>query len=635
MRDYLGDKKFYIWCGLIALGLFLRWFDLETRPLHHDESIHAMFGKYFYDFPDHNYYKYNPEYHGPTLYIVLRYFYHSIGSLTDAAPRVPIVILGSLLLFAPILFRKYFKPWGFLFLTAFLALSPTLIYWSRFCREDFFVYTAMFLILWGATRASAERRALWIFLGIALNWGTKANVYVLIAQIIGYIVYEGIVLRSNESTFSRMLVWIRTYPKQLIMGFTFGALFYSYLITTEFRFLPGILDGLYRTSIPYWMDKHGIERISGPFNFHFYQLSWYELLFIIAFLVHFITFYLRGGLNRRLWGLGTVLIAALLYWYHKDTPVEEIAKWRFLKLKDRLDVIGAVVLFLHPLAVTTTHLLRNERVLGFTGYFFTANFFTYSYLGEKVPWLSTYILIPGIIYLVLYYQNLLPDLSKFEGRVLLRYFGWILVGLGAAFMVIDGESFQKVYFMTGFGLLAYSYLDKYVKFLPQIHLGYLGLVLISVFLLRMAILTNFVTQDREVGFISQVHTTKEFKRKILAARFLSESGAYGRQLKINVSGEPVWPGTWYLKDMPQYDFKELGSPEISNYDIILKTWKEGEAVPEGFVQEKINLRGWWVPDYSKMTLKNYLKMAISLHPWSGNGYSYTTVLTNKRLTEIR
>lgn len=633
MREYLGDKKLIFWCGLIFLGLFLRWYDLGTRPLHHDESIHAMFGKYFYDFPDHNYYKYNPEYHGPTLYIVLRYFYHSIGSLTDAAPRVPIAILGSLLLFAPILFRAYFKPWAFLFLTAFLSLSPTLIYWSRFCREDFFVYTGMFLILWGATRASAERRALWIFLGIALNWGTKANVYVLLAQIIGYIVYEGIILRSNESTLNRMLVWMKTYPKQLIMGFTFGALFYSYLITTEFRFLPGILDGLGRTSIPYWLDKHGIERISGPFNFHFYQLSWYEILFIIAFLVHFVSFYVRGGLNRRLWGVGTVLIAALLYWYHKDTPVDELAKWRFLKLKDRLDVIGAVILFLHPLAVTTTHLLRNERALAFTGYFFTANFFTYSYLGEKVPWLSTYIFIPGVVYLILYYQSFIPDLSKLEGRVLLRICGWILIGLGVAFLPQEG--FQQVYFMAGFGIIAYSYLDKYVKFLPAVHMGYLGLVLVSVFLLRMAVLTNFVTQDREIGFISQVHTTKEFKRKIQSVRQASESGLFGRQLKINVSGEPVWPGTWYLKDMPQYDFKELGSAEMSEYDVIFKTWKDGEAIPDGFVQEKINLRGWWVPDYSKMTLKNYLRMSLSLHPWSGNGFSYTTVLTNKRLTEIR
>jgi predicted membrane-bound mannosyltransferase len=35
---------------IILTGLLLRWIGLDVRPLHHDESLHAMYGKYYYDF---------------------------------------------------------------------------------------------------------------------------------------------------------------------------------------------------------------------------------------------------------------------------------------------------------------------------------------------------------------------------------------------------------------------------------------------------------------------------------------------------------------------------------------------------------------------------------------------------------
>ncbi|RIL03107.1 MAG: hypothetical protein DCC75_13015, partial [Proteobacteria bacterium] len=37
------------------VGLAMRWVYLDERPMHHDESLHAMFGKYFFDWPDHHF----------------------------------------------------------------------------------------------------------------------------------------------------------------------------------------------------------------------------------------------------------------------------------------------------------------------------------------------------------------------------------------------------------------------------------------------------------------------------------------------------------------------------------------------------------------------------------------------------
>lgn len=654
LKDFLGPKGYLAWLLIILLGLFLRWYQIGDRPLHHDESIHAMFGKYFYDFPEVNYYKYNPEYHGPTLYMVLRATYNSIGSLSDGSPRVPIAILGSLMLFIPLLFREFFKPWAFLFLTAAISLSPTLIFWSRFAREDFIVFTSMFMVFWGATKADPKYKAAFIFSGIALNLATKANVFVFVAQIIGYIIYQFIIScytkDQNPSLIKRIFLNVKSRPLQTVLGFGIASFVYTYFITTGYRHLEGILDGIYRKSIMYWLDKHNIERIAGPFAFHFYQLSWYELLFIIAFLLHVVIFYLRGGLILRLWGAGIATIGAAFFIFYGTNPVDGFFLWKFLKLKDHFDVLIAVLLLFHPLAVTTHYLLKNNPILAFWGYFFTANFFTYSYLGEKVPWLSSYIFIPGIVFLVLFFQELFEEKkwnwNTLSGRRVLGVIATLSLILGVIFFFEDSaiSSSGSIFLrdsgtlntatdlmIFGFIGILFSYLDAIFKYLPTVNGGRFIFAIFSLFLLRMAWLTNNVHQEREIGFISQVHTTREFKSKLLAIRQLSESEILGRKLKIHVSGEPVWPGTWYFRDMPEYQYQDLKPEEFGNYDVILRTWKEDEKVPDNFVAEKINLRGWWVPDYKQMSWKNYLNMAINLQPWSGLGYSYTTVWLNKKI----
>jgi len=126
----------------IAIGIILRWTMLDMRPYHHDESLHGMYGRYFYDFPNSNYYKYDPMLHGPMLYNCMRFIYAMFGDSLWAA-RTPVCVMGTLFMFVPFLYRAHLKRSTVLILTAAVALSPTLIYWSRFLREDFWVVSGM------------------------------------------------------------------------------------------------------------------------------------------------------------------------------------------------------------------------------------------------------------------------------------------------------------------------------------------------------------------------------------------------------------------------------------------------------------------------------------------------------------
>ena len=75
-------SKFLIFAAIMGLMIFaiiMRLDHIGQRPIHHDESLHALYGKYFHDSPKTQYYKYDPLLHGPLLYHLIPYAYHIGG----------------------------------------------------------------------------------------------------------------------------------------------------------------------------------------------------------------------------------------------------------------------------------------------------------------------------------------------------------------------------------------------------------------------------------------------------------------------------------------------------------------------------------------------------------------------------
>ncbi len=95
---------------LILAAVFLRTYDLGVRPYHHDESIHAFFSwKIFKNgFAE---YKYDPVYHGPTLYFSTALMMLLFGD-NDFTGRLSAVVFGlGVVAFAWPL-RRYIGRWG-------------------------------------------------------------------------------------------------------------------------------------------------------------------------------------------------------------------------------------------------------------------------------------------------------------------------------------------------------------------------------------------------------------------------------------------------------------------------------------------------------------------------------------------
>lgn len=580
IREFFTRRETIFILLVILAGLLLRWLQLDGRPIHHDESLHAIYGKYFYTDPAEKFYRYDPLLHGPVLYNTLPYFYQFLD-VTKWAGRAMIACLGSFFIFIPLLFRRYLNRNTVLTLITFIAFSPSLIFWSRFLREDFLVLFSMFLMLWGATVTNGKWKGFFFFTGLVLHFCVKENSYVTLALLLGFLVFEQIfsfLFKSAEqdTLLKKFFRVLKKNPLASFAGFLFAAFIFCYFYSSGFRYSEGILDGLYRKGFIYWLTQHNMDRIKGPFIFHFFNLSWYEFIFVGASFVATIHFYLKSSWKFRIPIILGLVLAGVLHYIFRHHSLELLPLFNVLKLKISLDFYLFLFLVIHSLALTIQHLLRKERALAFWGYFFMASFFAYSFVGEKVPWLSLYPFTAGIVYLTLYFQE----------KNLLDYF---------LSLPIKGSSFQLKPFFFAFLIL---------------------------FNLRISLMTNFARAGEETEFISQVHTTKVFEQTMLGIQKEMLVPQKGFSPKILVLNDAIWPCTWYFFGMEGFNFIAPLDNNYRYYDYVVANVDNSEvenALTQTHYRLTLPLRAWWVPDYDKVNLKNFFIYALTHNPWNPPG----------------
>jgi predicted membrane-bound mannosyltransferase len=133
--------------GLILVAALLtRFWDLGSRALHHDESLHAY---YSWLLATGQGYVHDPLMHGPFLFHVNALIYTLIGD-TDASSRFSAALFGVALVALPMLLRgeRHLGRRGALTASSLLLISPALLYQSRYIRHDIFtVVGALFLFI--------------------------------------------------------------------------------------------------------------------------------------------------------------------------------------------------------------------------------------------------------------------------------------------------------------------------------------------------------------------------------------------------------------------------------------------------------------------------------------------------------
>ncbi len=172
--------------ALVVDGLVLRLVDLGVRAMHHDESLHATYAWYF---AEGRGYVHDPLMHGPLQFHLIAALFKLFGS-SEFTARLPAALLGTALIAAPLLLRRWLGGVGTVAAALFIALSPTLLYYSRFARNDMFIALFTLLLVVAIWRYRADGRFRWLLLlagADALMFATKETTYLTEAVFLLYL----------------------------------------------------------------------------------------------------------------------------------------------------------------------------------------------------------------------------------------------------------------------------------------------------------------------------------------------------------------------------------------------------------------------------------------------------------------
>jgi len=262
------------------LGLALRAPELGERPLHNDEAVNGIkFGQLW----EQGKYRYDPnEHHGPTLY----YATLTLGRLTGGPPidqfsearlRAVTVLFGIGLIPLLLLLKDGLGRSGLAWAALFTAVSPALVFYSRYFIHESLLVFFTFLALGAGYRYVQTRKLVWAVLagaGVGLMAATKET-FVLT------LVAAGMALVANR-LWSRALAAKGEERKSarlrrshlvaaLVAALALAGIFFTSFLTNA----GGPLDAL-RTYLPWVHRAGGDSPHIYPWHFYLHRLLFFH-----------------------------------------------------------------------------------------------------------------------------------------------------------------------------------------------------------------------------------------------------------------------------------------------------------------------------------------------------------------------
>lgn len=160
------------WVVLLLVAVTLRFVDVGTRAMSHDESLHALYSYYLYD---NGNYEHNPMMHGPLLFHMNAISYFLFGD-NDTTARIPPVLFGIATVWMMWLYRRYIGRMGALMAAILITISPSLLFHSRYIRNDIYITFLLLVWIYGAFRYLETRQWRWLMvMTMGMAWGFIAK----------------------------------------------------------------------------------------------------------------------------------------------------------------------------------------------------------------------------------------------------------------------------------------------------------------------------------------------------------------------------------------------------------------------------------------------------------------------------
>ncbi len=170
-----------IFAGIILLAIVTRFYDLETRVMSHDESLHTYFSWLLYRGQG---YQHTPMMPGPFQFHIVSLIYLLFG-VSDFTARIPAVLFSIATVWMVWYWRRYLGNCGMLVAGFLMVISPYMLYYGRYVRNESFVGLSGIPLLYAILRyiENGEKKYLYLVtVATRLHFTTKETAFIYTAQ---------------------------------------------------------------------------------------------------------------------------------------------------------------------------------------------------------------------------------------------------------------------------------------------------------------------------------------------------------------------------------------------------------------------------------------------------------------------
>ena len=170
-----------IFTVIILLAFVTRFYDLESRVMSHDENSHVY---YSWQLSRGGGYAHTPMTHGPYQFHIVALSYFLFGD-NDFTARIPAALFGIAMIGFLWYYRRYLGKAGTLVAAGLTLISPFLLYYARYVRNDIFAALFGIIMIWAILRyleTGEAKYTYWLTAVSVLHYTTKETSFIYTAQ---------------------------------------------------------------------------------------------------------------------------------------------------------------------------------------------------------------------------------------------------------------------------------------------------------------------------------------------------------------------------------------------------------------------------------------------------------------------
>jgi predicted membrane-bound mannosyltransferase/DNA-binding beta-propeller fold protein YncE len=171
---------------ILLAALVTRFYDLEARVMSHDESLHTYFSWLLYRGQG---YEHTPMMHGPLQFHLLALTYFLFG-VSDFTARIPAVLFSIATVWMVWYWRRYLGKTGALVAALFMVISPYMLYYGRYVRNEAFAGFSGLLMLYAIMRfleTGGKRYLYLVTTALIIHFTAKETSFIYAAQALAFL----------------------------------------------------------------------------------------------------------------------------------------------------------------------------------------------------------------------------------------------------------------------------------------------------------------------------------------------------------------------------------------------------------------------------------------------------------------